>query len=112
MSGWQTVIVIAVLTLTFAVLGIRALLRGRRVPAKAKLALAAGIAWLLSPIDLLPDVALPVGLLDDIAVLAAAVRYFLDQAQPASAAPPVHDRVRDRRAIDAADWRLSDDPPR
>lgn len=110
MNNWQMIAVVVVVTIALLVVGIRALLRGRRVPAKAKLVLGAAILWLLSPLDLLPDVAFPAGLIDDIAVLAAAVRYLLDQAEPTGDGPAVRQRLRDRRAIDAVDWRISDDP--
>lgn len=110
MRGWVIAAVVAIGTIVLLVLGIGALLRGRRVPYKAKLAIAGAVLWLLSPIDPLPEALLgPVGLLDDVAVLVALVRYVLDQVQPPGAGEPVQRRVRDRRAIDAADWRLSDD---
>ncbi len=105
MRGWMMVAAIAAGTVLLLVLGTRALLRGRRVPPKAKLAIAGAIIWLLSPVDLLPDL-LPVGLLDDVAVLVAAVRYVLQQVDSA----PVEERVLQRRAIDVTDWRLPEDP--
>ena len=47
MEGWQMIVVVAGVTIALLVLGIRALLRGRRVPPKAKLALAAAFrAWI------------------------------------------------------------------
>ncbi|HSJ45665.1 MAG TPA: DUF1232 domain-containing protein [Euzebyales bacterium] len=110
MRGWVIAAVVAIATIVLLILGIRALLRGRRVPNKAKLAIAGAVLWLLSPIDPLPESLLgPLGLLDDVAVLVALVRYVLDQVQPPAAGEPVQRRVRDRRAIDATDWRLSDD---
>lgn len=110
MRGWVIVAVVAVGTVVLLVLGIRALLRGQRVPNRAKLAIAAAVLWLVSPIDPLPETLLgPVGLLDDVAVLVALVRYVLDQVQQPRAGASVQHRMRDRRAIDAADWRLSDD---
>lgn len=117
MNGWQMVVVIAVVTVMLLVLGIRALLRGRRVPAKAKLVIAGAIVWLLSPIDLIPDVAMPVGLLDDLAVLIAAVRYVIDQLQPPEPVEPRTDRAIDRRldrrdVIEPTDWRFTDDRDR
>jgi len=110
MRGWVIAAVVIVGTVVLLVVGIRALLRGQRVPNRAKLAIAAAVLWLLSPLDPLPEALFgPVGLLDDVAVLVALVRYVLDQAQAPPAGEPVQRRVRDRRAIDAADWRLSDD---
>lgn len=111
MRGWMIAVVVAIGTVVLLVLGIRALLRGRRVPTRAKVAIAGAVLWLLSPIDPLPETLLgPLGLLDDVAVLVALIRYVLDQVQP-PVAEPVQQRVRDRRAIDAAGWRLSDDRP-
>jgi uncharacterized membrane protein YkvA (DUF1232 family) len=109
MDGWQMVLLIVVATVVLLVMAIRGVLRGRRVPTKAKLVVAGAILWLLSPLDILPDTLFPVGFLDDLAVLAAAV-YVLDQLEPADAASPVRRRVRDRRAIEVRDWRIADDP--
>lgn len=109
MRGWMIAAVIAVGVVVLLVLGIMAMLRGRPVPNRAKLAIVAAVVWLLSPIDPLPEALLgPLGALDDVAVLIALVRYVLDQAPPTDAPPPVDQRVRGRRAIDAAEWRLSD----
>lgn len=110
MDGWQMVLLIVIATIVLMIVAIRGVLRGRRVPTKAKLAVAGAIVWLLSPVDILPDTLFPVGFLDDLAVLAAAVRYVLDQLEPAGQVDPVQRRVRDRRAIDAQDWRIADDP--
>lgn len=110
MRGWVIAVAVAVGTIVLLVLGIRALLRGRRVPGRAKLAIAAAVLWLLSPIDPLPETLLgPVGLLDDVAVVVALVRYVLDQVQPPPNREPVERRVRDRDPIDAAEWRLPPD---
>jgi uncharacterized membrane protein YkvA (DUF1232 family) len=110
MDGWQMVLLIVVATIVLLIAAIRGVLRGRRVPTKAKLAVAGAVLWLLSPLDILPDTLFPVGFLDDIAVLVAAVRYVLDQLEPAAPANPVQRRVRDRRAIDVQNWRIADDP--
>lgn len=115
MREWTMVAVIAIGTLVLVTIGLRAVLRGRRVPARAKLAAAGAVIWLLSPVDVIPDFAPAVGVLDDLVVLVAAVRYVLDQLQPADptepavTAEPVADRLRGRRAVQASDWRLSDD---
>lgn len=111
MREWMIAAVVGVGTIVLLVIGIRALLRGRRVPTRAKLAMAGAIVWLLSPLDVIPDVAPVVGILDDVVVLIAAVRYVLDQVQPGPAGPPVEDRLRGRRPLDVSDWRLADDPP-
>ena len=53
------------------------LLTDRRVPLLPKVILVAGIAYLIVPTDFLPDVFLPLGLLDDVAVLVLAARGFM-----------------------------------
>ena len=118
MRGWQMVAVIAVVTVVLLVLGIRALLRGRRVPTKAKLVIAGAILWLLSPLDPIPDVAMPIGMLDDLVVLIAAVRYVLDHVQPPEPGEPQVDRRAIDRRLDRHDvieptkWRYTDDRDR
>ena len=113
METWQVVALVAVATAVLLVLGLRLLLRGSRVPTKAKLVIAGAVIWLLSPLDPLPDVLPVAGFLDDIAVLIAAVKYVLDQIQPgdAPAAPFPAERLRSRRPLEASDWRLTDDGP-
>ena len=46
-----------------------------RVPASAKVALAVAALWVLSPIDLIPEFLPVIGPLDDILVVALALRY-------------------------------------
>jgi uncharacterized membrane protein YkvA (DUF1232 family) len=59
------------------------LMRDRRVPVAAKLSAALGIGYLLSPIDLLPEILLgPLGVLDDLVVVAAAVSRVLNHVHP------------------------------
>lgn len=117
METWQVVVLVAVVTVVLLVLGLRLLLRGSRVPMKAKVVIAGAVLWLLSPLDPLPDVVPVAGFLDDIVVLIAAVRYVLDQLQPGDAPPPAPaephpaERLRSRRPLEVSDWRLSDDPP-
>lgn len=90
-------------TVVLLVVGIRALLRGRRVPTKAKLVMVGAIVWLLSPVDGIPDVLPAVGVLDDLVVLVAAVRYLLDHL---SEPEPVIGRVARRAPVEPHDWRL------
>ncbi len=53
------------------------LMLDQRVPAKQKLIPAAALAYLVSPIDLLPEIAIPgLGLMDDFVVLLLALRMF------------------------------------
>jgi uncharacterized membrane protein YkvA (DUF1232 family) len=47
------------------------------VPRRAKIAVAVAIAWVLSPIDLIPEFLPVIGPLDDIVVVALALRYAL-----------------------------------
>ena len=54
---------------------LRRLSRDPRVPAPAKLALAVAALWVLSPIDLIPEFLPVIGPLDDVVVVALALRY-------------------------------------
>ncbi len=59
------------------------LLRDRRVPLVRKAVALAGIAYVLSPIDLLPALVLgPIGLLDDLFVVAACLSRLLNHVHP------------------------------
>jgi uncharacterized membrane protein YkvA (DUF1232 family) len=53
----------------------RRLRRDPRVPARAKLAVALAGLWVLSPVDLLPEFLPVIGPLDDLLVVALALRY-------------------------------------
>ena len=54
---------------------LKRLLRDPRVPRRAKLLLALVIPYLASPIDLIPDFIPVLGQLDDVVVVAFAIRY-------------------------------------
>lgn len=54
---------------------LRRLRRDPRVPASAKVALAVAALWVISPIDLIPEFLPVIGPLDDIVVVALALRY-------------------------------------
>ena len=59
------------------------LFQDRRVQLHLKLILILAVAYLISPIDLIPDWVLPiVGHADDLIVLFAALRYFLKNCPP------------------------------
>jgi len=59
------------------------LFRDRRVSGWVKLIPIAGLAYLLSPIDLLPDLLLPgLGELDDLTVILVSLKMFVDLAPP------------------------------
>src|SRR6478735_2607544 len=53
----------------------RRLRRDERVPRRAKLAVAFAVLWVLSPIDLIPEFLPVIGPLDDVVVVALALRY-------------------------------------
>ena len=54
---------------------VRRLRRAPHVPRGAKVAVVAAGLWVLSPIDLVPEFLPVVGLLDDVVVVALALRY-------------------------------------
>jgi uncharacterized membrane protein YkvA (DUF1232 family) len=59
------------------------LFRDARVPVFGKIVFILSIAYLISPIDLIPDFLIPfIGEMDDLAVLLAAMRFLLRQAPP------------------------------
>ena len=59
------------------------LVRDPRVPLGAKLTAGAGLAYALSPIDLMPEILFgPLGVLDDLVVVAAAVSRVLNHVHP------------------------------
>ena len=60
------------LRLLWMVVGDYAMGRYRRVPWRSVVVCAAAIAYVLSPVDLIPDVLVPVGWTDDLLVLALA----------------------------------------
>jgi uncharacterized membrane protein YkvA (DUF1232 family) len=58
------------------------LLRDPTVPRGPKVALAIGIAWLVSPIDLLPEFLPVLGPLDDAVVATLVLRYLVRRSGP------------------------------
>jgi uncharacterized membrane protein YkvA (DUF1232 family) len=60
----------------------RGLLGDERVPLGAKLLLGGGIAWIVSPIDLVPEFIPVLGPLDDAVVGALVIRYVVRKAGP------------------------------
>ncbi len=61
---------------------IRRLRRDPRVPRRAKLAVAFAGLWVLSPIDLISEFLPVIGPLDDVIVVALALRYAARQVPP------------------------------
>jgi uncharacterized membrane protein YkvA (DUF1232 family) len=58
---------------------VRRLHRDPRVPRRAKVVVALAGLWLLSPIDLVPEFLPVIGPLDDVVVVALALRYAARQ---------------------------------
>lgn len=58
---------------------VRQLRRDPRVPRRAKVAVAIAGLWVLSPIDLIPEFLPVIGPLDDVVVVAIALRYAARQ---------------------------------
>lgn len=58
---------------------VRRLRRDPRVPRRAKVAVALAGLWVLSPIDLIPEFLPVIGPLDDVVVVALALRYAARQ---------------------------------
>jgi uncharacterized membrane protein YkvA (DUF1232 family) len=61
------------------VTAIRRLRRDPRVPRRAKVALVLAALWVASPVDLLPEFLPVIGPLDDVVVVALALRYAARQ---------------------------------
>ena len=77
---------------------IRRLRADPRVPRRAKVAVALAGLWLLCPIDLLPEFLPVIGPLDDVAVVALALRYAARQVprEVLAAARPGEARLLER----------------
>ncbi len=54
----------------------------RRVSGTAKLIPVAMLAYIISPLDLIPDVFLPLGIVDDITALVVGLQLFIHSAPP------------------------------
>lgn len=77
---------------------VRRLRRDPSVPRRAKLAIAVAGLWVISPIDLIPEFLPIIGPLDDVVVVALALRYAARQVPPEVlfAAWPAEPRVLER----------------
>jgi uncharacterized membrane protein YkvA (DUF1232 family) len=80
------------------------LLWDQRVPLWTKFIPPLAMAYVLFPIDLIPDVALGLGQLDDVAVLLIGVKLFIELAPP----DVVHEHLRSLGAR-IKEWRVVDD---
>ena len=58
-----------------------------KVPAAVKLIPVAALVYLISPIDLIPDIPV-LGQIDDLVVILLALRLFVNMAPKGSATPP------------------------
>ncbi len=58
---------------------LRRLWRDPRVPTRARVAIGFAAAWAISPIDLIPEFLPVIGPLDDVVVVALALRYAVRQ---------------------------------
>ncbi|MGH8973435.1 MAG: YkvA family protein [Acidimicrobiia bacterium] len=90
MSSWAALVVLArrlppgaakdlASVLPACAVATRRLRRDPRVPRRAKLAVAFAGLWALSPIDLIPEFLPVIGPLDDVIVIALALRYAARQ---------------------------------
>jgi uncharacterized membrane protein YkvA (DUF1232 family) len=80
------------------------LMLDERVPALTKLIPVLSVGYLLFPIDVLPDILIGLGQLDDLAVVMLGLRFFLELAPP--------DVVREqlKRIVQGGHWSVSDKP--
>ena len=86
------------------------LLGDRRVNPWLKLVPIAGILYLVSPLDLIPDVMLPViGELDDIAILWLTNHFFIEFCPPEVVREHVRNLVNNNAIIDEERNKTSDD---
>ena len=76
----------------------RRLRRDPRVPRRAKVAVAIAAVWVISPIDLIPEFLPVIGPLDDVVVVALALRYAARQVprEVIAEAWPAEPRILDR----------------
>jgi uncharacterized membrane protein YkvA (DUF1232 family) len=82
------------------------LLLDERVPFWTKLIPPAALLYVLSPLDIIPDVFIGLGQLDDIAVVLIGVKLFIELAPP--------EVVREHLAklsARASEWRVVDEEP-
>jgi uncharacterized membrane protein YkvA (DUF1232 family) len=82
----------------------RRLRKDPRVPRRVKVAVAFAGLWVLSPIDLIPEFLPVIGPLDDIVVVALALRYAARHVPPEALveAWPAERRILDRLAPSTA----------
>jgi uncharacterized membrane protein YkvA (DUF1232 family) len=84
-----------------------------RVPTRAKVAVTLAGLWVLSPIDLIPEFLPVIGPLDDVVVVALALRYAARQVPPEVLAEawPGDPRLLQRLLGGSVPSQRHDDPP-
>jgi uncharacterized membrane protein YkvA (DUF1232 family) len=86
------------------------LLKDRRVPIWKKVIPFVGFLYVLSPFDLIPDVLIGLGQLDDVGVILLSLRLFERSVDPMIVEQHravLDGRVPDGMVIDAADYTIS-----
>lgn len=81
------------------------LLFDSRVPLWIKAIVPVSLIYLISPVDLIPDVALGLGQLDDLAVLVIGIKLFIELC------PPALVREHLQNLLGETDWRVEPDEP-
>lgn len=82
-----------------------------RVPFVTKLVPLLTVLYLLSPVDLIPDVALGLGQLDDLAILLIGMRLFVDVCPPALVAEHQEDAQLEITAKPPSEEKATTQPP-
>jgi len=80
------------------------LMLDERVPALTKLIPVLSVGYLLFPVDVLPDIFVGLGQLDDLAVVMLGLRLFLELA------PPEVVREQLKRIVQSGHWSVADNP--
>ncbi len=80
------------------------LMLDERVPALTKLIPLLSVGYLLFPVDMLPDIFVGLGQLDDLAVVMLGLRFFLELA------PPEVVREQLKRIVQSGHWSVADNP--
>lgn len=81
------------------------LLLDSRVPAWTKILVPVTLLYIVSPVDLVPDVAVGVGQLDDLAVLVLGIKLFVELC------PPAIVREHLKELLGETEWQVEPPPP-
>lgn len=87
------------------------LFNDRRVPFSAKLLPVFTLLYILSPLDLIPDMLVGLGQLDDLTIFVASVYMFIFMC-PHTIVEQIRREMDDEDAIDGEPWSEDDEPPR